>query len=117
MAAGGVARGWDSEFESALLQQRVHCEPDFLGRDQFEVEINDTQELSGGGRSRFRDYGGADRKHDGEIELRPGDEVRLKANSPHAHLTDTHRLGRVEKVQGERLLVRLKHASFRVFRS
>ena len=88
-----------------------------LGRDQFEVEINDTQELSGGGRSRFRDYGGADRKHDGEIELRPGDEVRLKANSPHAHLTESHRLGRVEKVQGEKLLVRLKHASFRVFRS
>src|SRR5205823_2121083 len=27
----GVARGWDSEFESALLQRRVMCEPDLLG--------------------------------------------------------------------------------------
>jgi hypothetical protein len=27
VAAGGVARGWDSEFESALLQRRVRCEP------------------------------------------------------------------------------------------
>jgi transposase-like protein len=27
VAAGGVARGWDSEFESALLQRRVLCEP------------------------------------------------------------------------------------------
>jgi hypothetical protein len=26
VAAGGVARGWDPEFESALLQRRVHCE-------------------------------------------------------------------------------------------
>jgi ATP-dependent DNA ligase len=26
VAAGGVARGWDSEFESALLQRRVRCE-------------------------------------------------------------------------------------------
>jgi hypothetical protein len=28
VAAGGVARGWDSEFESGFLQQRVSCEPD-----------------------------------------------------------------------------------------
>jgi hypothetical protein len=28
VAAGRVARGWDSEFESALLQERVRCEPD-----------------------------------------------------------------------------------------
>ena len=28
VAAGGVARGWDSEFESALLQRRVCCEPE-----------------------------------------------------------------------------------------
>ena len=27
MTAGGVARGWDPEFESALLQGRVVCEP------------------------------------------------------------------------------------------
>jgi hypothetical protein len=27
VAAGGVARGWDPEFESALLQGRVVCEP------------------------------------------------------------------------------------------
>jgi hypothetical protein len=66
---------------------------------------------------RITEYGGASPQHTGEIQLNPGDEVRLKANSPHAHLTDTHRLGRVEKVQGEKLLVRLKHASFRVFRS
>jgi hypothetical protein len=30
VAAGGVARGWDSEFESALLQEGVRCEPDLL---------------------------------------------------------------------------------------
>ena len=30
VAAGGVARGWDPEFESALLQQRVHCEPSLV---------------------------------------------------------------------------------------
>jgi len=30
VAAGAVARGWDPEFESALLQQGVSCEPDFL---------------------------------------------------------------------------------------
>ena len=30
VAAGGVARGWDPEFESTLLQRRVTCEPDFL---------------------------------------------------------------------------------------
>jgi hypothetical protein len=28
VAAGGVARGRDPEFESALLQRRVRCEPD-----------------------------------------------------------------------------------------
>jgi hypothetical protein len=27
VAAGGGARGWDPEFESALLQRRVSCEP------------------------------------------------------------------------------------------
>jgi hypothetical protein len=32
VAAGGVARGWDSEFESALLQRRVYCELAPLGR-------------------------------------------------------------------------------------
>jgi hypothetical protein len=30
VAAGGVARGWDPEFESALLQRRVACEPECL---------------------------------------------------------------------------------------
>ena len=32
VAARGVACGWDSEFESALLQRRVQCEPGFLIR-------------------------------------------------------------------------------------
>jgi hypothetical protein len=33
VAAGGVARGWDSEFESALLQQAVCLsrEPEAIG--------------------------------------------------------------------------------------
>jgi hypothetical protein len=65
----------------------------------------------------IRDYGVRDPTKAGEIELNPGDEVRLKANSPHAHLTGSHRLGRVEKVQGEKLLVRLAHASFLLSRS
>jgi len=30
VAAGGVARGWDSEFESALLQRRVCLSRDFI---------------------------------------------------------------------------------------
>jgi hypothetical protein len=30
VAAGGVARGWDPEFESALLQRGVKSEPGFL---------------------------------------------------------------------------------------
>jgi hypothetical protein len=58
------------------------------------------------------EYGHGDPNKAREIELKPGDEIRLKANSPHAHLTGSHRLGRVEKVQGEKLLVRLAHASF-----
>ena len=32
MAAEGVARGWDPEFESALLQRRVLCQPLFNAR-------------------------------------------------------------------------------------
>jgi translation initiation factor IF-1 len=61
---------------------------------------------------RITEYGGADPKHDGEIELHPGDEIRLKATSKHAHLAGSHRLGRVERVDGDRLLVRLRSASF-----
>jgi hypothetical protein len=66
---------------------------------------------------RITDYGVNPKAGDGEIELRVGDEIRLKANSPHAHLAGSHRLGRVEKVNGDRLLVRLRAASFWVPRS
>jgi hypothetical protein len=45
-------------------------------------------------------------------EYKPGEIVRLKRTSQFAHLTDTLRLGKVEKVEPSRLLVRLKHASF-----
>jgi hypothetical protein len=62
--------------------------------------------------AKITDYGVRDPTKAREIELKPGDEVRLKANSPHAHLTGSHRLGRVEKINGEKLLVRLAHASF-----
>jgi hypothetical protein len=41
-----------------------------------------------------------------------GDLVQLKRRSQFAHLTDTLRLGKVERVEPSRLLVRLKHASF-----
>jgi hypothetical protein len=60
----------------------------------------------------IRDYGVRDPAKAREIELHPGDEIRLRANSQHAHLAGSHRLGRVEKVNGGRLLVRLAHASF-----
>jgi hypothetical protein len=45
-------------------------------------------------------------------EYKPGQIVRLKATSQFAHLTDTLRLGKVEKAERGRVLVRLKHASF-----
>jgi hypothetical protein len=63
------------------------------------------------------EYGHGDPKRDGEVELHPGDEIRLKASSKHAPLAGSHRLGRVEKVRGEKLLVRLAHASFWLSRS
>ena len=66
---------------------------------------------------RITEYGGAGPKRVGEIDLHPGDEVRLKPHAQHAYLTDTHRLGRVERVDGDRLLVRLRHASFWLDRS
>jgi hypothetical protein len=66
---------------------------------------------------RITDYGVRDPTKAREVELHPGDEIRLKANSPHVHLTGSHRLGRVEKLQGEKLLVRLAHASFWLSRS
>jgi hypothetical protein len=34
---GGPCRDW--EFESFLLQQRVHCEPDFLGRGNRAIRL------------------------------------------------------------------------------
>jgi hypothetical protein len=41
VAAGGVVRGWDPEFESTLLQRRVHCEPDFShARSRLKDETN-----------------------------------------------------------------------------
>jgi len=55
---------------------------------------------------RITEYGGAGPKRASEIDLHPGDEVRLKPHAKHAHLAGSHRLGRVEKVQGEKLLVR-----------
>jgi hypothetical protein len=45
-------------------------------------------------------------------EYAPGDLVQVKRNTEWAHLTDSHRLGKVEKVERNRLLIRLKHASF-----
>jgi hypothetical protein len=66
---------------------------------------------------RITDYGVRDPTKAGEVELHPGDEIRLRATSKHAHLAGSHRLGRVEKVQGEKLLVRLAHASFWLSRS
>ena len=60
VAAGGVARGWDSEFESALLLRRVLCEPDFVSgcffnRDplpkQHNALITDAEFDHGGFRS------------------------------------------------------------------
>jgi hypothetical protein len=42
VAAGGVARGWDSEFESALLQQTVSLSPAaaFEGREpRFSARV------------------------------------------------------------------------------
>jgi hypothetical protein len=65
----------------------------------------------------IRDYGVRDPTKAGEIELNPGDEIRLKPTSKHAHLAGSHRLGRVEKVEGGRLLVRLRAASFWIQRS
>jgi hypothetical protein len=47
-------------------------------------------------------------------EYKPGQIVRIRSHSRFAHLTDTLRLGKVEKVEPSRLLVRLKHASFYV---
>ena len=40
------ARRWDLQFESTSLQQRVHCEPDFLGersRDDGKFVIKRTE--------------------------------------------------------------------------
>jgi hypothetical protein len=65
----------------------------------------------------IRDYGVRDPTKANEVELHPGDEIRLKASSKHANLAGSHRLGRVEKVNGDRLLVRLAHASFWIPRS
>jgi hypothetical protein len=62
--------------------------------------------------ARITDYGVRDPTKAREVELNPGDEIRLKPNSPHAPLAGSHRFGRVEKVNGDRLLVRLAHASF-----
>jgi hypothetical protein len=45
-------------------------------------------------------------------EYKVGDLVQLKHTSKHVHLVDTLRLGRVEKVERNRVLLRLKHASF-----
>jgi len=45
-------------------------------------------------------------------EYKVGDLVRVKRHSEWARLTDSHRLGKVEKVERNRLMVRLKHASF-----
>jgi hypothetical protein len=45
-------------------------------------------------------------------EYAPGDLVRVKRHSRFAHLTESLRPGKVEKVEPRRLLVRLKHASF-----
>jgi hypothetical protein len=45
-------------------------------------------------------------------EYKVGDLVRVKRHSTFARLTDTLRLGKVEKVEPRRLLIRLKHASF-----
>jgi hypothetical protein len=56
--------------------------------------------------TRLNDYGRR------ATEYKPGQIVRLKSHSQFAHLTESLRLGKVEKVQGDRLLVRLKHASF-----
>jgi hypothetical protein len=45
-------------------------------------------------------------------EYKPDDLVQVKRNTEWARLTDSHRLGKVEKVEPSRLMVRLKHASF-----
>jgi hypothetical protein len=58
--------------------------------------------------TRLNDYGRR------ATEFKPGQLVRIRSHSKFAHLTDTVRLGKVEKVEPSRLLVRLKHASFYV---
>jgi hypothetical protein len=45
-------------------------------------------------------------------EYKPGDLVQVKRHTEWARLTDSHRLGKVERVEPSRMLVRLKHASF-----
>jgi hypothetical protein len=66
----------------------------------------------------IKDYGVRDPTKAAGVELHPGDEIRLKPTSKHAHLAGSHRLGRVEKIGPDgRLLVRLAHASFWLSRS
>jgi hypothetical protein len=56
---------------------------------------------------RINDYGKR------AVEYKPGQIVRIKSRSQFARLAaGSLRVGRVEKVEPSRLLVRLKHASF-----
>ena len=60
VAAGAVARGWDSEFESALLQRRVCLCSEFQGCRQKAPRFRDALRVHGDVR---RDVPGATRHH------------------------------------------------------
>ena len=82
VAAGGVARGWDSEFESALLQQRVRSEP---GRRRSVVLMREHGDV---------DYprGG---KASGANPVLPAQGACLRANEGGCATTRPHRYGRI----------------------